>query len=70
VEVNTIRNLDMRVPDCDNKSQREMLRGVVSSMGDKHRLIIQCDHKVTDSEIVVVTCQARDADKVQVFMKR
>ena len=70
VEVKTIRNLDMRVAECDNKSQREMLRGVVSTMGDKHRLITQCDHKVDDPETVVVTCRARDLDKVQVLMKR
>jgi hypothetical protein len=38
--------------------------------GDRHRLIIQCDHKVDDPDTVVVTCQVRDADKVQVLMKR
>ena len=56
VEVKTIRNLDMRLAECDNKSQREMLRGVVASLGDKHRMIIQCDHKVDDVDTVVVTC--------------
>ena len=60
----------MRVAKCDNKSPREMLRGVVATLGDKHRLIIQCDHKVDDPETVVVTCRARDLDKVQVLMKR
>ena len=70
VEVKTIRNLDMRVAECDNKSQREMLRGVVSTTGDGHRLITQCDHKVNDPETVVVTCRARDLGKVQVLMKR
>ena len=47
-----------------------MLRGVVATIGDKHRLINQCDHKVDDPETVVVTCRARDLDKVQVLMKR
>ena len=70
VEVKTIRNLDMRVAECDNKSPREMLRGVVSTTGDGHRLIIQCDHKVNDPETVVVTCRARDVGPVQVLMKR
>ena len=69
VEVNTIRDLDQRLPECDNKSTQEMLRGVASHSGDQHRLIIQVDHKVTDSD-TVVTCRARDADKVQVLMKR
>jgi hypothetical protein len=70
VEVSTIRDLDQRLPGCDNKSMQEMLRGVASCSGDQHRLIIQADHKVTDSDTVVVTCQARDADKVRVLMKR
>ena len=70
VEVKTIRNLDMRVAECDNKSPREMLHGVVSTIGDKHRLITQCDHKVDDLETVVVTCRARILGKVQVLMKR
>ena len=70
VEVKTIRNLDMRVAECDNKSQREMLRGVLSTTGARHRLVTQCDHKVEDPETVVVTCRARDLGKVQVLMKR
>jgi hypothetical protein len=70
VEVNTIRDLDQRLPECDGKSMWEMLPEVASHSGDRHRLIIQADHKVTDSDTVVVTCRARDADKVQVLMKR
>jgi hypothetical protein len=50
VEVNTIRDLDQRLPECDGKSMPEMLRGVVLRSGGRHRLIIQADHKVTDLE--------------------
>ena len=70
VEVNTIRDLDLRLPNCDGKSMREILRGVKMRTGDRHRLIMQVYHKVTDPETVMVTCRARDADKVRVLMKR
>ena len=62
--MSTIKDLDLRLPSCDGKSMWEILRSMVVSTGDRHRLIIQVDHKATDPETVVANCRVRDADKV------